>query len=85
MIRHIALTLAFFASILFLPWYVPVMLGVLLIAFYQAYLFAIIGGIVLDSMFGTSIISLYSVSFLYTILFATLSILSALLRRYMME
>ena len=82
---RIAILFAFFASILFLPWFVTVALGVVLIAWYQAYLSVLIGGVLLDSMFGAPIAALGSFSFIYTALFACLSAVSYVLRRRVME
>ena len=77
--------LFFFASILFSPWYIPVLLGLLIIIQWKAYTSAIIGGIILDGMFGAPIITLYGFSYIYTTLFVILSFLAFFLRQVMME
>lgn len=77
--------LFFFASILFLPWYVPVLLGLFIIVQWKAYTSAIIGGIILDGMFGAPIITLYGFAYIYTALFVILSLLAFFLRQVMME
>lgn len=75
----------FFLSALFLPWFAAVFFGVLLIAWWQEYGLVILGGVLMDILFGASIVSLGGISFLYTALFALLSLIAALLRRSMLE
>lgn len=84
MVRIFSLIL-FFASILFLPWYISVFIGVVIIARWHAYVSAIIGGIILDSMFGAPIVALHNFAYIYTILFIILSAFAFFLRHAMME
>lgn len=81
---HVLTFVAFFAAVLFLPWFVVVPLGIALIAYYHAYLSVIIGGILLDSLFGAPIGVFSGFSFLYTALFAFLSAGAYVLRRSML-
>lgn len=77
--------LLFFASILFLPWYFSVVIGIFIISQWKAYTSAIIGGILLDTLYGGPIITLYGFAYIYTGLFVVLVILAFFLRRAMME
>lgn len=85
MILRLCATLVFFLSSILLPWYVPVFLGGLLIALWGGYVEVIIGGIIMDTLFGTSIPLLYGFAYLYTALFVALSLMAMVLRRMMIE
>ena len=74
---------AFFISVLFLPWFVTVAIGVIAIAFYRAYLSVVIGGVLIDSLFGVPLFGNFA--FFYTALFVALSLIAVFLRRTMLE
>lgn len=78
-------TVLFFAAVVFLPWYASVPLGIILIAYWGAYVEAIVGGVVLDALFGAPIASLHGFACLYTALFIILSLFAFVLRRLMIE
>lgn len=78
-------SLVFFASVILMPWYVTVPLGIMLMILFGAYAEAIIGGILLDGMFGTGIAVLAGISYLYTLLFSGLSLCAFVLRRALLE
>jgi len=84
MIR-VAVTVFFFASVIMLPWYVPLILGIALIVVWCGYVEVILGGILLDTVFGAPIASLSDFSFLYTALFIFLSLLAVILRQVIIE
>ena len=76
---------AVFASILLLPWYVPTVLAIILIAWWEAYVSVIIGGVMLDALFGAPIVVLGGFSFIYTGLFVISSATAFFLRRAILE
>ena len=84
MIR-VAITVFFFASVIMLPWFAPLILGVALVVVWRGYIEVILGGILLDIVFGAPIASLSDFSFLYTALFIFLSLLAVILRRAIIE
>ena len=83
MIR-IFLTIIFFVSVLFAPWWLSVLLAIILLSYFGAYFEVIVGGIVMDSMFGVPIIALFNTEFLYTIMFAILVLTAYFAKRVMM-
>lgn len=85
MMTRVLVSIAFFVSIVALPWFVSVPLGVLIIALWGASVEAVIGGIMLDSMFGAPIQALAGFPFLYTTLFLVLALGAFVMRRLMIE
>lgn len=80
-----ALYLVLVASALTLPWWVTVPLMVLALSFEHGAPFVIGTALLMDSLYGTNIDSLYGLSFLYTLLFAIAATVSILMRRSMMD
>lgn len=72
-------------SIVLLPWWVTVTLGVVSIVFFNLWYFAIMGGLVMDLAFGTPIALLGGFAYVYTCLFVGLSLLAMVLRGRMLE
>lgn len=83
MIR-VFLTVIFFTSVLFMPWWFSIPLAVLLIAYYQAYVEVVVGAIIMDGMFGTPVSAFLGVEFFYTFIIVSLVILSVFMNRVMM-
>lgn len=79
------LTAIFFVSVLFAPWWLSVALAVLLLSFFKAYFEVIVGGVIMDSVFGAPIMSLFNIEFLYTILFTILVVTTYFFRKVIME
>jgi hypothetical protein len=75
----------FFVSLITLPWYASVMLGIVLIALWKGYVEVILGGILLDAVFGAAPFYLWGVPIFYTALFVLLSLLGMILGRIIME
>lgn len=84
MIR-VFLTLAFFISIVALPWWVIVAVAIFYLAEGGSIFLVIAGGILADMLFGAPVASLYGFSYLYTVLMAALGLTAYYLRRALFE
>lgn len=71
----------FFAAVLFTHWVVPVVVGIGILARYRQYAAVIIGGMVMDSLWGSGVLP----PFFFTALFLALSLITALLTRVVIE
>jgi len=84
MIRTLLITV-FFISIFFAPWWFAVLLGVLLLAYTKDYVVVLCGGLLLDMVFGSPIISFFAFSYVYTLLFSVCALSAFLLRTRLVE
>lgn len=84
MIRALLITL-FFSSIFFLPWWFFVGFGVLLLSYTRDYVVVLVGALILDTLHGASISSLFELSYLYTSLFVLLIFLAIILRKQLLS
>ncbi|MES2014285.1 MAG: hypothetical protein V4437_00530 [Patescibacteria group bacterium] len=82
---HVGLVVAFFASACMCPWWLTVFLGVILLALFGNVPLVVIGGLLMDFIFGAPIPSLLGFSYLYAMLFLFLGALSWYLRRTLSE
>lgn len=76
---------AYGISVVFLPWWVSVFLGVILLAVYRAYFSVIGGAFLLDIAFGGPLAAFAGFSYLYTFIFIGLALVSFMLSRMMIE
>lgn len=84
--RHYFLMSALFlVACVVTPWFVVVPVMVVLIAYSEMYVVAVMGALILDIIHGAPIQSLANVSFIFTLLAVTLSAIAALLRRRLLE
>lgn len=79
------LFIAFFASIVFLPWWAAMAFGVLLITSTRDYALALAGGLLIDATYGAPIARLSGFAFLYTFVFAALITTDVFLRGRLMD
>lgn len=77
--------ISFFLSVLFLPWWVSVFFGVVLLAVWRAYVSVILGAIILDVVFGSPLAVFGGFAYVYTLIFVTLSVLVLFLHKAMLE
>jgi hypothetical protein len=82
---RIALLSFFFLSVVILPWYVSVMLGIVLLVRWDAYLSVLLGGIVLDSTFGAPLYVAGGFEWLYFAFFSVCAFLVFILKRRTLE
>ena len=85
MIIRIVPVALFLLSALLAPWWVTVPYGIVVVAYARSPWAAILGGLIMDVTFGAPIASLGGFSYLYTALFAFLSLIAVLLRSRMIE
>ncbi len=76
---------SFFISTLFLPWWVSVVLGVVLLAFWQTYVSVLAGALLMDIVFGAPLIGLGTTTHLYMYIFCGLAVVTLILNRAMLE
>lgn len=85
MIRALSIAV-FFASIIALaPWWVSVALGVLLVAYFDAALSVLVGGVLLDVLHGAPIHIFGGFAYLYTSIFIVLVIVRMVLKKSIVE
>ncbi|OGG44282.1 hypothetical protein A2841_02800 [Candidatus Kaiserbacteria bacterium RIFCSPHIGHO2_01_FULL_48_10] len=75
----------FFASVIVGPWWISVMLGILVVSTCRQYLPVIAGGILMDTLFGAPIPVLLGFDFLYTAVFSILAAGAFFLRARILE
>jgi len=85
MMSKIFFLLLYGISIVTLPWWVVVLVALVLISHFEAYVFAVLGGVVMDVMYGAPIHALADFSYLYTTVFLTLSCTAYILRVRLLE
>lgn len=73
------------AAALMCPWWVTLPLLVLTLGLPNGGPVAVAGAIILDSLHGSNVASLYGVSLLYTIIFGALAFLAISVRRYVID
>lgn len=81
----IVLSILYIVSSIFLPWWITVALGIVLITYFRLWWVAILGGLLMDLVFGAPISAFFGFAFLYTTLFIALSLLALMLRQRMLE
>jgi hypothetical protein len=82
---RILTTAAFFVSILFAPWMLTVLIGIILLSAWRERSLLIIGGAMADALFGVPVPALGGFAFIYTALFALLIITELFLRKSMID
>jgi len=80
MIRRVLLTTLFFLSIFLFPWYVTVLCALTLLILSPGYEI-IIGGLVLDFLYGAVVPDLFSSPFSFTIFFTLMYIGSRFIKK----
>lgn len=75
---------AYFVSIIFLPWWFSVMIAIVLLSMWKAYVSVILGALMLDVLFGSSL-AFRGFAYLYTAVFSLLVVLAFFLNRAMLE
>ncbi len=76
--------IAFIMSAVTAPWWVTVPFGIALIS-KGVYGIVVLGGIIMDYLFGMPVEALGGFSFVYTALFASLAIISWYLHKHVLE
>ncbi|MES2135266.1 MAG: hypothetical protein V4449_03445 [Patescibacteria group bacterium] len=66
-------------------WWLTVLIGIVLIGLFQAYITLILGGVLMDVLFGAPMAPLWGFQYLYTALFLILVGLSWYLHRTLSE
>lgn len=80
MIRRIIFTILFFLSTFLFPWYVTVFFALALVVVAPGYEI-VIGGLVLDLVYGTVVPSFFTSPFTFTILFGLTYIVSYFIKK----
>lgn len=80
-----ALSAAFILSAAFMPWWLVVVLAVVLLAEWQSFVIVVAGGMLRDLLFGAPQPALFGFSMLYTLIFGALALLAWYLHRHMLE
>ena len=80
-----AMGIAFFSSIFLMPWWAVFFLGILFLALFQAYALVVMGGVLMDLLFGIPEPAVFGFSYLYTLVFALLALLAWFLEKSMLE
>ncbi|MBX9765075.1 hypothetical protein K2X83_00335 [Patescibacteria group bacterium] len=84
-LAKILIIVSYGVSILFLPWWVSVVLAVLLLGVWQAYVSVILGAVTLDVLFGSQLAAFSGFSYVYTAIFCILALCTFVLSRAMLE
>ena len=85
MMKQFLLIVSFFAAIVLLPAWVAILIGILFLAFGGNPLFVIGGGLLIDFLFSAPIPALFGFAYVYTFLFALLSLIVLFLRGRVLE
>lgn len=80
---HFVISVAFFLSVMALPWWVTLAIGIVLLALWRSYGVVLVGGILMDLLFAPFGSMAYT--YLYTTLFLALAIAAWYLERMMLE
>lgn len=70
----------FLLTALLLPWWVVVVAGVVLATFRYSFIFLIIGGVLLDTVFAAPVPGLGGFAYIYTVVFLAMSVVAETLR-----
>ncbi len=84
MIR-IFFVILFFISVFVTPWWVIVPLGIVLLAYFEAYLSVLLGGLIVDTLFGVPLSGVFGITYFYTAVFVILIFSTLLLRLRLLE
>jgi len=84
---HSAAVALYFIAVLTLPWWGVMLWAIILIAYFRAWMSAIIGALVFDALYGSLIgpFSILSIPYLYTLAVVALAVLAHLLRTRLLE
>lgn len=84
---HVFFVVLFLVGVFTLPWWVVVPYALLLIAYARAFVSVIVGGLFFDALYGASgsFAHPWGGAYLYTLLFASLTLLAFVLRRRLLE
>lgn len=74
------LGLSFVVSVLLFPWWMSVLLGIVVALYPSGPTLLLIGGVSMDTLFGAPIASLGGFSYLYTALFSVIIVVVYLMR-----
>ncbi len=85
MVVRASMAAVFFASVLVAPWWLTICCGLFLLSFFESAVVVIIGGVLMDLIFGTPIPALGGFHYLYTTLFIFLAAVSWYLHRALSE
>ncbi len=77
--------IAFLLSAVLLPWWGTVALGIFGLAYFEAYLTVIVGGLFMDILFGVSEPRLFGFSYIYAAVFTLLAVTAWYLNRAILE
>jgi hypothetical protein len=75
----------FFASILLGPWWLTVLTGIVVVSFCESYVPLILGGMLMDILFGAPVPVLFGLSFLYTAVFTVMALSAFFFRDKILE
>ncbi|MEK7613851.1 MAG: hypothetical protein AAB439_03210 [Patescibacteria group bacterium] len=75
----------YFIAVFTTPWFVVLPFGLALLAFSERYIIVLIGAFIFDTLFGAPVPSLGGISYVLTLLFLALSLLTFVLRRRLLE
>lgn len=79
------LHVVFLISVIFLPWWCTVPLGIFLMTVPYGSVTAILGGVIMDVTFGTALMPLFGLSYLYTTAFVCVALLFTLLENRVLD
>lgn len=82
---RIAFLVAFLISVFVSPWWLTILLGIFLLALFEASITVIAGGLLMDTTFGAPLVPLGGFHYLYTAIFVMLALLSWYLHRTLSE
>ncbi len=73
------------AAALMCPWWVSLPLMVLTLGLPNGGPVAVFAALIMDSLYGSNVATLYGVSFIYTLVFGALAFCTIFLRRYVID
>ncbi len=82
MIRRFIFTVLFFLSIFLFPWYLTVLFALALIIVSPGYEI-VIGGLIIDFIYGVSVPSFFTSPFSFTIFFSLVYVASYFIKKYL--
>ena len=82
---RILFIIAFLFSAVLLPWWATVALGIFGLAYFESYVVAITGGLLMDFLFGVSEPRLFGFAYIYAAVFAVLSCIAWYLNHAILE
>lgn len=77
--------IAFFVSVVYLPWWLSALIALLLLSVWRAYVSVIVGALCMDILFGSPLVAFGGFAYLYTAIFSILALMTLVLNRAMLE